>query len=87
MKTKRKHSQSIGAFDAKTHLSQLLDEVESGNEITITKRGKPVARLIPFKERKNKPGRKEIIDSFDLIRESVKGKVNIKSYINEGRKY
>lgn len=38
---------TIGAFDAKTHLSQLLDRVERGEEIEITRRGQPVARLVP----------------------------------------
>jgi len=33
----------VGSFDAKTHLSQLLDEVELGAVVTITRRGKPVA--------------------------------------------
>jgi len=33
----------VGAFDAKTHLSQLLDEVELGAVVTITRRGRPVA--------------------------------------------
>ena len=37
----------IGAFDAKTHLSSLLDKVAQGEEILITKWGRPVARLVP----------------------------------------
>lgn len=37
----------VGAFEAKTHLSSLLDAAESGEVITITKRGRPVARLVP----------------------------------------
>ena len=37
----------IGAFEAKTHLSRLLDAAERGEVITITKRGRPVARLVP----------------------------------------
>jgi prevent-host-death family protein len=37
----------IGAFDAKTHLSSLLDRVARGEEILITRRGHPVARLVP----------------------------------------
>ncbi len=37
----------IGAFDAKTHWSALLDKVALGQEIVITKRGRPVARLVP----------------------------------------
>lgn len=38
---------SIGAFAAKTHLSALLERVEKGESITITKHGRPVARLVP----------------------------------------
>jgi prevent-host-death family protein len=40
-------STSIGAYDAKTRLSELLDRVEKGEQIVITRRGKPVARLVP----------------------------------------
>jgi prevent-host-death family protein len=36
----------VGIFDAKTHLSSLVDEVEKGGEIVITRHGKPVARLV-----------------------------------------
>jgi len=36
-----------GAFEAKTHLSALLARVEAGETITITKHGRPVARLVP----------------------------------------
>ena len=38
---------SIGAYDAKTRLSELLDRVERGEQIVITRHGKPIARLIP----------------------------------------
>lgn len=37
----------VGAFDAKTHLSQLLDRVAQGERIQITRRGRPVAQLVP----------------------------------------
>jgi prevent-host-death family protein len=37
----------IGAFDAKNTLGALLDRVENGEEIVITRHGKPVARLVP----------------------------------------
>jgi len=36
----------IGAFEAKNKLSALLNQVEAGEEVIITRRGKPVARLI-----------------------------------------
>jgi prevent-host-death family protein len=42
--------QEIGAFDAKTRLSELLARVEQGNSYLITRRGKPVARLVPVED-------------------------------------
>lgn len=38
----------VGAFEAKTHLSALLERVEHGEEIVITRHGRPVARLMPM---------------------------------------
>lgn len=38
---------SVGAFEAKTHLAALLDAVSAGEQITITRHGRPVARLVP----------------------------------------
>jgi len=46
---------TIGTFDAKTHLSDLLDQVARGETFVITKRGKPVATLAPAK--KSTPGK------------------------------
>jgi prevent-host-death family protein len=41
----------IGTFEAKNRLSALLDMVEAGQEVTITRNGKPIARLVaPAKE-------------------------------------
>ncbi|MBA3591549.1 type II toxin-antitoxin system Phd/YefM family antitoxin [Methylibium sp.] len=40
-------SSFVGAFEAKTHLSALLERVERGEEIVITRHGRPVARLVP----------------------------------------
>ena len=38
---------TIGAYEAKTHLPRLLDEVERGRTVVITRHGRPVARLVP----------------------------------------
>ncbi len=38
---------TVGAYDAKTHLAELLDRVQRGEQIIITRHGKPIARLIP----------------------------------------
>ena len=40
----------VGAFEAKNHLSALLDSVQLGEHITITKRGRPVAQLMPVNQ-------------------------------------
>ena len=37
----------VSVYDAKTHLSRLVGEVEQGAEIEITRHGRPVARLVP----------------------------------------
>jgi prevent-host-death family protein len=39
--------EEIGVFEAKTHLSELLERVAAGEEFTITRRGRAVARLVP----------------------------------------
>ncbi len=38
---------TVGAYDAKTRLAELLDRVENGEQITITRHGVPVAMLVP----------------------------------------
>lgn len=37
---------TVGAFKAKTHLSSLLERVAAGDEVVITRHGKPIARLV-----------------------------------------
>lgn len=41
------HNRSLGVFEAKTHFSALLDQVEEGEEFTITKHDRPIAKLVP----------------------------------------
>lgn len=38
---------TVGAFEAKTQFSRLLERVDRGEEVVITRRGQPVARLVP----------------------------------------
>jgi prevent-host-death family protein len=39
---------NIGTFEAKTRFSEIIDSVQKGSDFVVTKRGKPVARIIPF---------------------------------------
>lgn len=84
MKTK---SKSIGSFDAKTHLAHILEEVQGGMEYIITKRGRPVAKLVQYKDNNDTIDLDDVILRFGKISNSIKGKVNIKEYISEGRRH
>jgi prevent-host-death family protein len=80
---------SVGAFEAKTHLSQLLDEVEKGETITITRRGVPVAVLVP-PDGQRKRSVAEVIESINAFRERANwtlGGMTIREAIEEGRRY
>jgi prevent-host-death family protein len=60
----------VNVHEAKTHLSRLLDRVASGDEITIAKAGKPVARLVPAGSAAERrlgldAGRLTVADDFD----------------------
>jgi prevent-host-death family protein len=41
----------VNIYEAKTHLSRLVDRVEAGEEIVIARAGRPVARLVPYSGR------------------------------------
>jgi len=76
----------VTAFDAKTHLASLIRDVEEGQSFTITRRGKPVARLEPVHKA---PAERtcELLEGFRAIRQRVRGSGDIRSLIEEGRKY
>ena len=57
----------VGAYEAKTHLSELLDKVEAGEEITITKHGAPVAKLVPVKKDARPEERLAAIDRIQKL--------------------
>ena len=69
--------QIVNVYEAKTHLSRLLEQAAAGEEIVIAKAGKPLARLIPYQEeeRPREPGywrgRVRIADDFDQLPESI----------------
>ena len=61
---------SLPLADAKARLSEVIDEVEGGGEVVITRRGRPVARLVP--ERPT-PRRSRTSAWLDELREFVDG--------------
>ena len=79
--------QTVSAYQAKTHLSRLLDDVARGETITITRHGAPVAMLVP-------PPDKQRVDVAELIEEWKRyqreqnitlGGLSIREMIEEGR--
>ena len=74
----------IGAYDAKTHLPALLERVARGEEIVITKHGKPIARLVPIKV-SSPEQRREAIEKLKKFRKGRTLGVPIKQLIEEGR--
>jgi prevent-host-death family protein len=77
---------AVGAFEAKNRLGALLDAVERGEEITITRRGKPVARLVPPSPTFNRRAAKAAAARIRKRRRGVTlGELVIKDLINEGR--
>lgn len=78
---------TIGLFDAKTHLSALLNRVARGEEFTITRHGTPVAFLVPAGNRPKKDPR-EVAERIRALRKGTKLKgLTIRQLIEEGRRY
>ena len=62
--------QTVNVHEAKTHFSKLLERVANGEEVTIAKAGKPVARLVPIAAPEKRPlgmdrGKVVISDDFN----------------------
>jgi prevent-host-death family protein len=81
------HSGSVGAYEAKTHFSELLAQVEAGQEITITKHGTPVAKLVPAKRKHTQEERRAAIERILNRKDGpTLGGLKIRDLINEGRR-
>jgi prevent-host-death family protein len=79
---------SIGAFEAKTHLSDLLDRVARGEKITITRHGIPAALLVPVTETTPKLTHQEIVEGMRALRRRVKpGKMSVREMVKDGRRF
>lgn len=76
---------SVGAFEAKTHLSELLQRVEAGEQVTITKHGRPVARLVPVQERAGARDWDAFWDRVDRRLVSSTDGASIKADVEAGR--
>ena len=78
--------QSVGSYEAKTHLPALLDRVAQGEQITITRHGVPVAMLVPA----SGAPRHDVRETIEAMLEFRKGNrldgLSIREMIEEGRR-
>ena len=77
---------TIGAFEAKTHLSELLDLVALGERITITRRGSAVAMLVPLSEEESRTPGWAAATLRNLRRGVTLGGADLRELIEEGRR-
>ena len=77
---------TVGSYEAKTHLSELLKRVSKGERITVTKHGVPIAELVPLVGGEKAP----LEETIAAIRSFRKGRrldgISIRDLIEEGRK-
>jgi prevent-host-death family protein len=63
--------ESIGIYEAKSKLSELVERAEAGQEVTITRRGRPVAKLVPAKAGVE-VDRKALMDEIRAFSKTIK---------------
>jgi prevent-host-death family protein len=79
---------TVGAYEAKTHFSELLKKVEQGETVTVTRHGVPIARIVPIQD--------DFADSAAAIDEwrryrrehhvTLGDEITIKELIEDGRR-
>ena len=77
---------TVGIFEAKQKLSELVERASQGEEIVITCRGKERARLVGVTP-KSRRSLKEIFDSFGRVRMKLPEGMTVKDLIEEGRRF
>jgi prevent-host-death family protein len=81
---------SVGSYEAKTRLPQLLARVMRGEKIVITKHGRPVAMLVPSppeRARDVKQVVKDMLHFRDMEGPTLAGTATIRELIDEGRRF
>lgn len=77
---------TVGAFHAKTHFSALLEQVEKGDQIIITKHGHPVAKLVPTEVVDRESVKQAIQQLKEFSRQNTLGGLDWKLLRDEGRR-
>ncbi|MBW4503795.1 MAG: type II toxin-antitoxin system prevent-host-death family antitoxin [Scytonema hyalinum WJT4-NPBG1] len=78
--------ESVGSYEAKTHLPALLERVAKGEEFVITKHGVPIARLVPVDQDQKRDFRSVIEELKQFRKGHTLGGLSVREMINEGRR-
>ena len=86
MKPQKAH---VGSYELKTHASEILKLVESGETITVTRHGKPIAQIVPIssagsKKREAIAGLLELSQNYKQAGKKI-SQAEIKAWIGSGR--
>jgi prevent-host-death family protein len=76
----------IGIYDARAKLSELIERVQSGEEVVLTRHGEPVARLVPEKPRQKRSRAAAVTRIRALARKLNIRDVDVRKLIEEGRR-
>lgn len=76
----------IGIYDARAKLSELIDRVQSGEEVILTRHGEPVARLVPEKRRRKGAGAATVARIRRLAKKLDIREVDVRKLIEEDRR-
>lgn len=82
---------TVGSFEAKTKLAELLDKVEAGGTVTITRRGVAVAQLVPIKTADERERQRALVEEIKRWRvgkdRGAKPGSTVPALIKAGRRY
>jgi len=76
----------IGIYDARSKLSELIERVQSGEEVVLTRHGEAVARLVPEKRRRKRSRAAAVARIRALARKLDIRDVDVRKLIEEGRR-
>jgi prevent-host-death family protein len=76
----------IGIYDARAKLSELIERVQAGEEVVLTRHGEPVARLVPEKQRRKRSRAAAVTRIRALARKLDIRDVDVRKVIEEGRR-
>jgi prevent-host-death family protein len=77
---------SIGTYELKTHLSEILNAVEHGQTVIVTRHGKPIARIVPNEAAEQEQAHRAVKSLVKFPRTRLPKGVTVRSLIEEGRR-